>query len=306
MCALLVRGSALPTTILEERIISGRGVLKVPVSNDTKKAKILTLFADVIRTPKSPYVNYKYNPPKSVYAQLAFMRGDYVQSMQTLEFTRQLWEFQPEGYLQSVYAIACTEAALRVMIAALGVPGTSSGVSEWRHNQLWFDSIKIVCHAETAVRLVLKATPYDVCVDLVGTPPSPPPPPPPPVEPLPPTTPLGEDNFPVSPPYDPPSDGDDTQPLPGDEYPDPPVGCWEISATFTGGFPPSTDYTIGLSTDIPALRLLPGATSYELYDAGTGRTMRTDWIGVPYSSTITAATFHEVCPVENPYGIPPT
>lgn len=200
------------------------------------------------------------------------------------------------------------------MSAKLGLLTDNSPdtLSAYKHQKLWFDEIKVVCYADTALKLEVKTDDLFLCPDDEEPDPLPPPLPPPSPTDVPPGTSLGEGNTPISPPYQGDDDDGDTIPYDGDEFP-PPVdesgGCWKTLTTYTSapGIPPSTiDYTYGLSTDVPAFRLLSGAIRWELYDSASGRTMRTGWVGSESTPTLVSAEWQLFCESDEIYGIPPT
>lgn len=214
---------------LETRVISGKGLLRISkTSDDFKKAKIITVFADVIRPPFNEYLNLNYNPPESRYATLQFMRGGYVIRTEPMKYERQSWDFYPEPAAQTLLAVQCSyqgvlESFLNLGVS-LGLPPISfeNKIADWQYEDLFFDEIKVVCYADTAIRLVAESTPYFLCPDQQDKEPAPPPPPPIPVPSYDPGEPLENTDDPASPAYDEETDGGDTVPFPGDETPPPP------------------------------------------------------------------------------------
>lgn len=197
---------------LEERTISGKGLLKVPSGQDIQEARILTLYASVLRRPENEYLNFAYNPPRSRYATLNFFRETFLLRSVALEFPSQSWDFYPELNFQNLYALDCVYEGILQTFVNLGnalnlVPiSVNNSIALYRHTDLWFDEIKVVCYADTAIRLKLESKPYDFCPEQQSITPDPSPAPPPSVDSIPPGTPLGGD-FSVSPPYD--TDTDD-------------------------------------------------------------------------------------------------
>lgn len=216
--------------ILEERIISGKGTLRLPPNDDLRKARIITLYALVIRPPSNEYVNRKYNPVKSYYATLQFLRKGYVQYTAEMQYFNQMWDFYVDPAFAPIYALQCSEAALRLGLADIGSAAPASSIADWRHTNTCWDEIKVVCFSDAAVALQVVSQEWDVCVPLdeenpPDDPPEPPPPPDPSDPPVPPGQALGDGNdFFPSPPYDEEdSDSGDTAPYPGDSYePEPP------------------------------------------------------------------------------------
>jgi hypothetical protein len=214
--------------LIEERTISGKGILIVPDNNNVKEARLMTLYASVIRRPINEYLNFKYNPPKGFYATLVFERETFVVREETLEYPDQLWDFSPEKDFQNLYALDCVyEGILATFVnlgLALSLPPISvqNTIALYRHTDLWFDKIKVTCYGGTAIKLSLVSKAYDFCPEQPGVTPDPPPPPPSVIEEIPAGTPLTEENG-VSPPYDGSTfDDGDTDPFELDLYQVPP------------------------------------------------------------------------------------
>jgi len=286
--------------ILEERTISGKGTLRLPPNDDLRNARIVSLYALVIRPPSNEYTNVKFNPVKSYYATLQFLRGGYVQFTATMEYFTQMWDFYVDPAFAPIYALQCSEAALRLGLADIGSDAPASSIAEWRHTNTLWDEIKVVCYADTAIALQVVSQPLDVCVpidedDPPDDPPEPPPPPDPVDPPVPVGQPLGEGNeFFPSPPYDEEdSDGGDTAPFPGDEYeppppPDPIPGTWFFrfrgsvagSSTFEGTAPGFDNDEPGIATN--ANSACVGGTQYNIVATARGNAR--------YSTTLSLST----------------
>jgi len=214
---------------LATRVISGKGLVRLDLDAPAwKRGKVLTTYATVVREPFNQYLNFNYNPPRSRYAQLVFLRNGYVQFVRNLEFKYQMWDDTPDMSAQSMYAIQCAYAGILQTFFNLGnalaLPSISvtNHIEDWLHINLLFDEIKVVCYADTAVRIVVESISYDLCPeqeDKEGFPPPPPPPNPPPV---PPGTPLQDSDVPLSDPYDGENDDGDTVPHPIDVVEEPP------------------------------------------------------------------------------------
>lgn len=242
---------------LETRVISGKGTLKLDPDN-LKKVKRVLLYADVIRFPEQDYYNARYNPNKSFYATLNFLRDDYVIHQETLQYANQSWEFAPQEDYQLLYALKCVFAELiaeneQLAAAAAFTLAVNNGIADWKHTGLFWDTVLVVCHADTAIRLVAKSIEYDLCAEDDETDPNPPPPVPDPPPSVPSGTPLSDDNTPVSPPYDGGDDDGDTVPYPDDQFPPPPtegetctVYTLSFNVTYTplGGVHPADDITV--------------------------------------------------------------
>lgn len=214
---------------IDTRIISGQGVLKLPITNpDIQKAKILTFFFDVIRPPTKTFSNKHYNPNKANYAYICWLREGYVVRIERMEFLMQAFEFSPDISAQNLYAIKCAYSGELESFANLGsalglsVVSVTNQIKSWSPTILYPDTCKIVCESDTAIQVVAKTIPYDICTDDTSTPTPPPPPPPPPTK-----HPPGDyfsdpSSSPISPPYNSPDDGGDTVPFGGDKLPAPP------------------------------------------------------------------------------------
>lgn len=215
---------------LARRIISGKGVLRLDKSsNDFKKAKVITVFADVLRPPINGYANYNYNPPRGRFATLNFMYEGYVVKSESMDFDSQAWMFYPEINYQTGYALQCSYQGVLESFAnlglALGVTPISieNKIEDWTHTDLFWDEILVVCYADTAITLIAESVRYDLCPDQEDKEPDSPPSPPNLPDPVPPGEPLGDGtNPPVSPPYDGENDSGNTEPFPDDSDTEPP------------------------------------------------------------------------------------
>lgn len=211
---------------LATRVISGRGLLRIPASADLRKCKRLSLYVDVIRLPFNQYRNENYNPPKSRYGTINLFKTDFWEKEICIEYPRQAFHFYPDPAAQTFYLLKCVYAELTEGLE-LGFAGAGSPVgfpdtfADWWHTDYWWDEAKVVCYADAALKLVVESEEFILCADDED--PQPPPPPPPPPEPtdVPPGTSLGEENTPISNPYQEPDDNGDTVPYPGDSFPTP-------------------------------------------------------------------------------------
>lgn len=255
---------------IQERTISGKGVLQVPDNQDVKDARIFTLYADVFRRPVNPYINKNYNPPKSRYATLNFFRDSYLVKSITMDFPSMSWDFHPELNYQNLYALDCVYEGVLQSIANLGtalnltVISVDNNIALFRHTALFFDEIKVVCHADTAIKLRLESKAYDFCPEQEDYEPDPPPPPPDEFEEAPPGVPL-QDNNGVSLPYDGSTfDNGDTEPFELDTYdfPDLPPPSGETCEEF----PIAIDYEILSGDGITWVAITNTVTVYGEYN----------------------------------------
>ena len=285
--------------LVSNRTISGKGVLKIPV--DVARIRYLNLYADVLRDPVNPYLNLNYNPPRSRYATLTFLRDGYVQFEHALEYQRQAWDFIADYTSQTLIALKCAYSGILESFANLGIALGATPVSiidtikDYEYLVLLFDEIRVVCYADTAIQLRLYTTANDTCdpdKDLPRKPPAPPAP----SEKVEPGTPIPD----ISLPYEEgsnPSIGDDgnTYPAPvdiPDYFPSPDArGCpgtwrlldnWSGHPTFTG-----YDEYAGFELDLPEWRRTPGSSvAWQLYASGTDERVifATPGIGDPSST----------------------
>lgn len=211
---------------LEERVISGKGIVKMPLnSKDYTQAKIITVYCTVVRRATSEYLNFAYNPARSRYCTLNFMRKGHVIMSASMEFGFQSWDFYPEISAQTLYAVECAYAGILQTFVNLGnalalIPYVvANNIEDWVHTNLLFDEIKVVCYADTAVRISVRSSKFNLCPDQEEKEPDDPPPPPPNPPPVPPGTPLTDTDTPLSEPYDGEDDDGDTVPHPIDEVP---------------------------------------------------------------------------------------
>lgn len=176
---------ALEITI-EERTISGTGVLRIPTENLNER--IYTLYAQVIRKPKSPYLNFKSNPPEGFFGRITCVKNDTVYQHFDHVFPMQAWNFTPDITSQVLVAVQCQYAGiLQTFVnlgAALGLNPYVVGntIEDFKALGIGFNEIRVVCYANTAIKLTLKAKAFDICNSNQLEPEEPPAPPPPPNE----------------------------------------------------------------------------------------------------------------------------
>lgn len=227
---------------IQERLISGKGVLKVP--SDVKKNRAYVLFATVVRQPKNKYLNFNWNPARSRYGNLVFLREDYVIATLPLEFSKQVFDGVNDVSGQTLIAVKCAyEGILQTFVnLSIGLAGTPGGIGlapisyvdqikDYENLRLAWDEIRLQCYADTAISLRLDRLVYDTC-DADKDKDKPPPPPPPSSDPVPPGTPIE-----VDPPYDfDTNDDGNTDPFPDDATnPCAGVGVWRLDYNSTPG-----------------------------------------------------------------------
>ena len=274
------------------------------------QAKILTVYCTVIRPPLSPALNFNYNPARSRYATLVFLRNGYVIDERPLEYTYQAFDFAYDIEAQALYAIEAAYAGILQSFINLAANLNATWITvvdqiaAWNHSTLFWDEVRVVCYADTAIRLVVSSTPYNLSTEqstkLGDFPPEVP------ANPTiyPPGTDLSTTDTPVSPPYDGVNDNGNTVPYAGDISTTPTVGCWKVIIAYVAGviFPSDTVYVIGLVTDAVGLRV--NGSQWELFDVITDRLMQSNIVATTSTPAIEEATWYPDCPVE-PTGTPP-
>lgn len=207
--------------LLEARTISGRGLFRIP-ANDAYRH--FYLYVNVIRLPRVNWTSSKWNPDKSEYAKLTWLRNEYVLREDILSFEHQLFEFSPDpshaNYINQGMVCLYEQIIgyLDYLAPFIPAPPLASGepipIEPLRNTPT---EIKIVCRESTAIVCKLYYLEYEeACGSATSTPKPPPDPEPDAQQPDP--APIGD----ISPPYQSPNDDGDTVPYVGDENPPPP------------------------------------------------------------------------------------
>lgn len=208
--------------LLDERIISNRGVV---LWTPDSRYRRFWLYCQVFRDPQINFVNKNWNPDKSQYANLTWSRGNQIIREDVVHFARQNFVFDVDqtGYLSKYLQcrFADIEDLLINISTALGLTSGEAEAPFCEPIQDQFDRIRIVVRPDAAMAVQLYGLKYDIACPQAEQEEQPPPPPPA-LPPVPPGEPLEDSDNPASPPYDPPSDGGDTVPLPDDDAPSPP------------------------------------------------------------------------------------
>lgn len=208
--------------LIQERLISGKGVLKVP--SDVVKNRLYILYTDVVREPKNKYINLNYNPGRSRYATICFFRTNYLIADIPIEFPRQVFDGVNDICGQNLIALKCAYSGILQTFINLGLAlnlppiSVQNTIETYTNLRLAWDEMRIVCYADTAIQCRLYRLKYDVC-DTDYDDDFPPPPPPAPLPSVPPGTPLDT----ISQPYSGSNDGGNTQPYSGDTLYVPPI-----------------------------------------------------------------------------------
>lgn len=232
---------------IQERLISGKGVLKIPES--ALDSRVWIMYADVVRKPKNEYQEFNWNPPQSLYARMTYLRGGYVQTSDYLKFTREQRVYINDISGQNLRAIKCAyEGILQTFFNlgnALQLPSISitNAIKDYESLSLSWDEIRFSCYADTALQIRFFKLSYDVC-NAENDDSKRPPAPPPPLPPVPPGTPIGS----ISNPYDEDTnDNGNTQPFPGDDFEEQPVipqPCDKVRVTVKVTFANGTTGTV--------------------------------------------------------------
>jgi hypothetical protein len=194
-----------PTDIV--RTISGKGEIRIP--GEFQDTASIFLYVQVLRKVRTPSINFTWNPDRSFYAHVAFCIDNFVLQTYDVDFENQVFQVWDGMSAQNLLAIKCLASQL--------IPNEGL-IAQMEYNTFQANKIKFECFGSTALQLTLKGDALDVCLEEHKRP-QPPPPPPSPVPQLPPGTPTQ-----VSPPYEDEDGGEDTQPFPADEFPQPSAG----------------------------------------------------------------------------------
>lgn len=227
--------------LIQDRIISGQGVLRIPDEN--KKLRYALLYVDVIREPKNKYLNKNWFPDRSKYCYINFVRNGYVIKSEPVEYKKQSFDSVADYSGQTLIALKCAYEGILQTFINLGnaIPFVfpiyvQDLIKDYENLNLNWDEVRIKCYADTAVQVRLYKLNYDAC-DPDKDDQFQPPPPPPPLPPVPPGTAIE-----VSEAYD---EDDGTEPFPGDEIPEPEQPgqgvCvkYSVSLRFFGNFDPN-------------------------------------------------------------------
>lgn len=163
------------------RRISGTGLI-LPTSTELKYRRYY-LYADIIRTPISPYLNRDTEPPESYYGVISLTKDSYVYCTYKIRFNAQMWIFDADISGQLMNTIKCEYLGVLQSFANLGtalgltVTSVENTIRDYKNLPLQWDSIKIKCFADSAIQFTLKALEYDFCTAADEIPRDPPTPP---------------------------------------------------------------------------------------------------------------------------------
>lgn len=210
--------------LIQQRNISGKGILRVPT--DARKNRAYILYASVFRRPLNEYENRSYNPHRSRYGTLVFLREDYVIGSCPIEYRKQAFDGVNDISGQTLLAVKCAyegvlESIFRLSVNLAGTPGSvgltpvnyTNGIADYLNLRLAWDECRLVCYADTAIQLSLYRLVYDVCDEVEDE--DIPPPVPDPIPEVPQGTPIEG----IDPPYDDEDDDGNSVPFPADVPP---------------------------------------------------------------------------------------
>lgn len=259
--------------LVEERLISGKGVLRVPSA--ARKARYWIMYADVIRLPTNEYRELNWNPYQSLYARMAYRRDGYVQTYDYLRYTREQRTYINDITGQNLRAIKCAyEGILQSFFNlgnALALPSISitNLIKDYKSLALSWDEILFNCYSNTALQIRFFKLDYDVCNEENDDSDDPPPPPPP-LPQVPPGTPIGS----ISPPYDEgDNDNGNTEPFEGDESepppPPPPEPCDKCLVTVRVTFQNGTTINVNGAGGTGGLQFAPIVQAFVVVSGST-------------------------------------
>jgi len=220
--------------LIQDRLISGKGILQIPT--DVRKNRTYILYSDVVRLPLQQYLNKNWNPPRSRFGVLVFLRNGYVINTQSIEFQRQSYDGINDISGQTLLAVKCAYAGIlqtfvNLSLALAQTPGSvgltpiyvENTIEDYQNLRMSWNEVRLQCYADTAINLRLYALRYDVCDDDYDADIPPSEPEPLPYEPFAPGTPIEG----ISKPYDEvTSDDGNTVPFGEDVFPAPPTEGW--------------------------------------------------------------------------------
>lgn len=166
---------------ISTRRISGIGLIR-PTSAQLKYRRYY-LYADIIRKPKTPYLNRDSDPPETYYGVINLLKDDYVYCTYKIKFDAEIWIFDADITGQVINTIKCEYLGVLESFANLGtalglvVTSVENTIRDYKNLPLQWDSIRIKCFAESAIQFTLKALEYDVCTPADKDPRDPPAPP---------------------------------------------------------------------------------------------------------------------------------
>lgn len=152
-------------TLLEDRLISGLGVLQIP-QDDIYRA--FRVWVDLIRFPNPDFFNGKWNPARSEYAKITFMVGKYVCRERLLHYPHETFDYlpkEPSAFL-APYLVCSNQSqsnALASIGVAVGLPPPTPGDPLYAEPLRYeVDFIRFACRDETALQVRLYGLKEDI------------------------------------------------------------------------------------------------------------------------------------------------
>lgn len=262
---------------LEDRLISGLGILQIP---NEDKWRYFRIWVNLIREPEPQFLNNKWNPSRGEYAKITFISEGYVYREEVMRYEKEYFAFpakEAAGYLAS--PLACLFQVvfnkLEKIETLLGAPPTPPTLVIPIEPVLQVRTqVQFACRDGCAIQVVLEGLEEDVVC--------------PEGEPNPkrsdkpdnelPKVPVGE-AIDVSPAYDGETDNGNTVPDPNDEQAPPadfPVGneCQEVVVTIlweTNIDPPGNTATATYYGPVTKVELLQDSQGVSVLVESRGR-----------------------------------
>ena len=159
-------------TEIEDRLISGLGVLQIP---NEDKWRYFRIWINLVREPIPEFVNNKWNPSRGEYAKIVFVSDGYAYREEVMRYSKEYFAFPAKenaGYLASPLACAFQFVFddLLLIKEALGMPSSPVGTPIPFEPVLRVDTqLQFSCRDGCAIQVVLEGLEEDV-VCLQGEP----------------------------------------------------------------------------------------------------------------------------------------
>lgn len=196
--------------LIEKRIISGKGILKVPPD---KKYRAFWVHTQLLRDPNVNFSSSKFNPDKSEYSKVCVLRDGRVidEFAVTYELTTKFYGGEPTAYIASF--LVCALAEIRTYLDYICIVNGKPPLPTDPTRRLYCepilafpDTLNFSCRDSSLLQISLWGIELDIdCTDSTPTPKLPP------IEPKIPKISSGI-SAEVSSPYIPVDDNGDTQP----------------------------------------------------------------------------------------------
>jgi len=152
-------------TEIESRTLSGRGLLELPQESEWRWFR---LWVNVFRLPSVDFPSSKWNPERSEYAKITYIRQEFVWKEETINYTQQTFDLpvaDGASYLGSF--LVCALESISTTLAAVGVavglpPPTPGDIAYAEPVAYDIDSIRFVCREDVGLQVTLFGVKYDV------------------------------------------------------------------------------------------------------------------------------------------------